>query len=54
MLSSHDSGEYFKAALAEAAAGYLLKDATPEDLVQAIHVALSGGGNVPFPRAAGD
>jgi DNA-binding NarL/FixJ family response regulator len=46
MLSSHDNGEYFKAALAETAAGFLLKDATPEDLAQAIHVALSDGGKV--------
>jgi DNA-binding NarL/FixJ family response regulator len=51
MLSSYDSGEYVKAALAEGAAGYLLKDTTPEDLVQAIQVALSGSGNVLSPRA---
>ncbi|MGE5225411.1 MAG: DNA-binding response regulator, partial [Planctomycetaceae bacterium] len=31
-------------------AGYLLKDATPEDLAQAIHVAMSGSGNVLSPR----
>jgi two-component system invasion response regulator UvrY len=54
MLSSHDNGEYFKAALAEAAAGFLLKDPTPEDLAQAIHVALSGGGAALSPRASGD
>jgi DNA-binding NarL/FixJ family response regulator len=51
MLSSYDNGEYVKAALAEGAAGYLLKDTTPEDLVQAIQVALSGSGNVLSPRA---
>jgi len=51
MLSSYDSGEYVKAALADGAAGYLLKDTTPEDLVQAIQVALSGSGNVLSPRA---
>jgi DNA-binding NarL/FixJ family response regulator len=51
MLSSYDTGEYVKAALAEGAAGYLLKDTTPEDLVQAIQVALSGSGNVLSPRA---
>jgi DNA-binding NarL/FixJ family response regulator len=51
MLSSFDNGEYVKAALAEGAAGYLLKDTTPEDLVQAINVALSGSGNVLSPRA---
>jgi DNA-binding NarL/FixJ family response regulator len=51
MLSSYDNGDYVKAALAEGAAGYLLKDTTPEDLVQAIAVALSGAGNVLSPRA---
>jgi DNA-binding NarL/FixJ family response regulator len=51
MLSSYDNGEYVKAALAEGAAGYLLKDTTPEDLAQAIVVALSGSGNVLSPRA---
>ena len=44
MLSSYDNGEYVKAALAEGASGYLLKDTTPEDLAQAIVVALSGSG----------
>jgi DNA-binding NarL/FixJ family response regulator len=51
MLSSYDSGEYVRTALAEGAAGYLLKDTTPEDLAQAITVALSGSGNVLSPRA---
>lgn len=51
ILSSYDNGEYVKAALAEGASGYLLKDTTPEDLVQAIQVALSGSGNVLSPRA---
>jgi DNA-binding NarL/FixJ family response regulator len=51
MLSSYDDGEYVKAALGEGAAGYLLKDTTPEDLAQAILVALSGSGNVLSPRA---
>jgi len=51
MLSSYDNGEYVKTALAEGAAGYLLKDTTPDDLVQAIAVALSGAGNVLSPRA---
>jgi DNA-binding NarL/FixJ family response regulator len=36
--------------LADGAAGYLLKDATPEDLAQAINVAMSGSGNVLSPR----
>jgi DNA-binding NarL/FixJ family response regulator len=39
-----------KRALADGAAGYLLKDATPEDLTQAINVAMSGSGNVLSPR----
>jgi two-component system response regulator DegU len=39
-----------KRALADGASGYLLKDATPEDLSQAINVALSGSGNVLSPR----
>jgi DNA-binding NarL/FixJ family response regulator len=51
MLTGYDNGEYVKTALSEGAAGYLLKDATPEDLAQAIHVALSGSGNVLSPRA---
>jgi DNA-binding NarL/FixJ family response regulator len=51
MLSSYDSGDYVRTALAEGAAGYLLKDTTPEDLAQAITVALSGSGNVLSPRA---
>ena len=51
MLSSYDNGEYVKAALAEGAAGYLLKDTTLEALAQAILVALSGSGNVLSPRA---
>jgi DNA-binding NarL/FixJ family response regulator len=51
MLSSYDNGEYVKTALADGAAGYLLKDTTPDDLVQAIVVALSGAGNVLSPRA---
>src|SRR5439155_4798928 len=53
MLSSYDNGEYVKAALAEGAAGYLVKDTTQEDLARAILVALSGAGNVLSPRAAG-
>jgi DNA-binding NarL/FixJ family response regulator len=51
MLTGYDNGEYVKTALSEGAAGYLLKDSTPEDLAQAIHVALSGSGNVLSPRA---
>ncbi len=50
MLSTYDNAPYVKRALADGAAGYLLKDATPEDLSQAINVALSGSGNVLSPR----
>jgi DNA-binding NarL/FixJ family response regulator len=51
MLTGWDLGEYVKTALSEGAAGYLLKDSAPEDLGQAIAVALSGSGNVLSPRA---
>ena len=50
MLTSFDHAHYVRRALAEGAAGYMLKDATPEDLEQAIKVAVSGGGNVLSPR----
>ncbi len=50
MLSTYENAPYVKRALADGAAGYLLKDATPEDLGQAIRVALSGSGNVLSPR----
>jgi DNA-binding NarL/FixJ family response regulator len=50
MLSTYENAPYVKRALADGAAGYLLKDATPEDLAQAINVALSGSGNVLSPR----
>lgn len=50
MLTSFDHAHYVRRALAEGAAGYMLKDATPEDLEQAIQVALSGGGNVLSPK----
>lgn len=50
MLSTYDNAPYVKRALADGAAGYLLKDATPEDLAQAIKVAISGSGNVLSPR----
>jgi DNA-binding NarL/FixJ family response regulator len=51
MLTCFDESEYVKRALADGAAGYLLKDSTPEDLLQAIKVAISGSGNVLSPRA---
>ncbi|MEX2274954.1 MAG: response regulator transcription factor [Actinomycetota bacterium] len=50
MLSTYDQAVYVKRALADGAAGYLLKDATPDDLGQAIRVALSGSGNVLSPK----
>src|SRR4051794_9561158 len=50
MLSTYDNAPYVKRALADGAAGYLLKDATHEDLAQAINVAMSGSGNVLSPR----
>lgn len=50
MLTTFDHAQYVRRALAEGAAGYMLKDATPEDLEQAIKVALSGGGNVLSPK----
>ena len=50
MLTSFDHAHYVRRALADGAAGYMLKDATPEDLEQAINVAMSGGGNVLSPK----
>jgi DNA-binding NarL/FixJ family response regulator len=50
MLSTYENAPYVKRALSDGASGYLLKDATPEDLGQAIRVALSGSGNVLSPR----
>ncbi|MEX0992326.1 MAG: response regulator transcription factor [Actinomycetota bacterium] len=46
MLTTYDHARYARRALAEGAAGYMLKDSAPTDLAQAIRVALSGGGNV--------
>jgi DNA-binding NarL/FixJ family response regulator len=46
MLTTYDHGNYVKQALAGGADGYMLKDASPEDLDQAIRVAMAGGGNV--------
>ncbi|HJP64971.1 MAG TPA: response regulator transcription factor [Actinomycetota bacterium] len=51
MLTGYDDPDYVKSALAQGAAGYLLKDSTPEDLTQAIRVAMTGSGNVLSPRA---
>ncbi len=51
IVTNYDNPEYVKAAMAEGAAGYLLKDSTPADLSQAITVAVSGAGNVLSARA---
>ena len=51
MLSTHENAPFVKRALSDGAAGYLLKDATPEDLALAIDAAISGGGNVLSQRA---
>jgi DNA-binding NarL/FixJ family response regulator len=51
ILTCFDDSEYVKRALADGAAGYLLKDSSPDDLQQAITVALTGSGNVLSPRA---
>jgi DNA-binding NarL/FixJ family response regulator len=51
MLTSYDHSRYVKAALGDGADGYMLKDATPEDLDQAIRVAMAGGGNVLSAKA---
>jgi Response regulator containing a CheY-like receiver domain and an HTH DNA-binding domain len=50
MLSTYENAPYVKRALSDGASGYLLKDATPEDLAQAINVAMSGSGSVLSPR----
>jgi DNA-binding NarL/FixJ family response regulator len=44
MLSTYENPEYVRRALFDGAAGYLLKGATPEELGQAIDVAISGDG----------
>jgi DNA-binding NarL/FixJ family response regulator len=51
MLSTHENAPYVKRALSDGAAGYLLKDATPEDLLRAIDAATSGTGNALSQRA---
>ena len=50
MLSTYENPEYVRRALSEGAVGYLLKDATPEELGQAIDVAISGDGRVVSPN----
>ncbi len=49
MLSSYEDPEYVRRALSDGAAGYLLKEATPEELGQAIDVAISGDGRAVSP-----
>jgi DNA-binding NarL/FixJ family response regulator len=51
IVTNYDNPEYVRAAMAEGASGYLLKDSTPADLSQAITVAVSGAGNVLSARA---
>ena len=51
MLSTHEYAPYLKRALSDGAAGYLLKDATLEDLGQAIDAAVSGGSSILSQRA---
>ncbi len=52
MLTSFSEPEHVNAALDAGAVGYLLKDAAPEEIVQAIRAA--GRGEAPFsPRASG-
>src|SRR3989442_13009338 len=51
VVSSHEDASFVRQALREGAASYLLKDATPEDLISAINVAGSRGGSVLSPRA---
>jgi DNA-binding NarL/FixJ family response regulator len=51
MLTTFDHSTYVKQALADGADGYMLKDSSPEDLDQAIRVAMAGGGNVLSARA---
>src|SRR6185369_12218590 len=50
MLSTYENPEYVRRALSDGAVGYLLKDATPEELGQAIDVAISGDGRVLSPN----
>jgi DNA-binding NarL/FixJ family response regulator len=51
MLTTFDHAVYVKQALGDGADGYMLKDSAPEDLDQAIRVAMAGGGNVLSARA---
>src|SRR4026208_171362 len=46
MLSTYDNAPYVKRALADGASGYAHKNPTPQDLSQAINVAMSGSRNL--------
>ncbi len=43
MISVHDDGDYVLKAFLEGADGYLLKDSTPDQVIDAIHEAQRGG-----------
>ena len=51
MLTTFDADEFLTEALHAGAAGFLLKDIEPEQLVQAVR-ALAGGGSVLSPAVA--
>lgn len=48
MLTLHDAPEYVRAALAAGAAGYVLKDASAEELIAAVRQVLGGGAALPL------
>ncbi|MGW4050692.1 response regulator [Streptomyces sp. NPDC004779] len=52
MLTTFDAGEYVDRALRGGAAGFLMKNTSPEQLVHSVRV-LAGGGRVLAPEAAG-
>lgn len=52
MLSQHDSAHYVEEALRAGASAYLLKTASAEQLIQALHSALEGSPGVPPEEAA--
>src|SRR2546422_892664 len=54
LLSGSDDGDAVRAGLAAGAAGYVLKDAGPEDLATAAQVARAGSGDMISSRAARD
>lgn len=52
MLSTYDTEEYVDQSLAAGAAGYLLKEASSQQLAEAIETALKGGGIYLHPAVA--